>query len=71
MDKIKWDLSKERLPENTTSVIICNHCGWLTCNPKLENKDKRPPFDKECPGCGKSFEETKSEEKRVEQKRKK
>lgn len=66
-NKITWDFSKDRLPEGTTSIIICNKCGWLISNPKLEDKGKKPPFDENCPGCGKSFKETKSEEKRFEQ----
>lgn len=63
MEKINWDLSKEKFPEGTKSVIICNHCGWLTSSP-IEK-------DKNCPNCTKSYKETKSEEKRIEQKGKK
>ncbi len=63
MEKICWDLTKEKFPEGTKTIIICNYCGWLACNP-IEK-------DKKCPNCGKDYKETKSEEKRIEQKGKK
>lgn len=53
MEKITWDLSKEKFPVGTKTIIICNECGWLVRNP-IEK-------DKECCNCGKSYKETKSE----------
>lgn len=65
MEKIKWDLTKEKFSENVKSAIICNNCGWLVSDPKTFDKNKRPPFDENCPNCGKLYKETKSEEKRI------
>lgn len=60
MEKIYWDLTKERFLEGTKSVIICNHCGWLIHNPIEKDKD--------CCNCGENYKETKSGEKGLNKK---
>jgi len=53
MQKIKWDLEKERFLPETKSVMICNHCGWLIQNPR--------PIDGQCDNCRKNYKDTNSE----------
>lgn len=53
MQKVKWDLEKERFLPETKSVLICNYCGWLIQNPR--------PIDDHCDNCGKNYQETNSE----------
>ena len=71
MKKIYWNLSKEKFDSTVKNVMICNECGWLVSNPKLEEKGKRPPFDTYCPNCRKSYKETKSELKPIKHRKSK
>lgn len=69
MDKIKWDFSKDKLPIDTVSIIICNNCGWLACNTMAlaaPDKNKRTQVDDACTNCGKLYKDTKSVVKKIE-----
>ena len=69
MHKIKWDLEKEKFGSDVRTVIICEECGWLISNPIVPDEKNSKIFDDTCPNCGKLYKETKSEIRKIEQKR--
>lgn len=50
MLKITWDLAKEEFPNFVHSVLICENCGWLIYNPKLEG-GKFAKVNEICDNC--------------------
>jgi hypothetical protein len=50
-----------------TTILTCNNCGWFIQNPRDGNQRPRGIIDAICCSCGKSYEETKSEIKKVDE----
>ena len=52
MEKIKWDLEKDKFLPEVKSVLICQNCGWLITNPHIKSdRDKGIDDRDECPNC--------------------
>lgn len=63
MNKIQWNLEKEKFLPETHSVLICEHCGWLIQNPN--------PIDDHCDNCGKLYSKTNSKIQKIQKETKK